>query len=648
MIVLLWVLRIFEILLLLALVIVLAVVVYFRTKPPRPNPLAPYRPGFFDRLGSIFFQALNAIVPWHRLPPWFGVLNLVSLRNDLRQHNLTDTSVPLSPVPKADPIEPCVLVERASDGSYNDLGHPTMGMAGARFGRNVPREKTWPEDEAGLLSPNPRTVSIRLMTRDEGFKPATSLNLLAAAWIQFNVHDWFTHGDNRSDAFFDLPLTEDDPWPDHPMRIAKTLADTTRDPTDQSEPPTYQNLSSHWWDTSCVYGSDTALTDSLRSHRDGKLTVREGRLPLDPKTGISITGFSENWWLGLGMLHTLFSLEHNAICDRLRLEFPEWSDEQLFQRARLVNSALIAKIHTVEWTPGILAHPTLQIAMRANWWGLASERVRDLVGRISEDEAISGIPGSAPDHHGAPFALTEEFVAVYRLHPLVPDEFEMRDAETDRVLKRLTFREASFHAAETVIDETVSVVDAFYTFGTSNPGAITLHNYPHFLQNLVKPDGSQFDLASVDILRDRERGVPRYNEFRRALRMKPAATFEAMTSNRKWSQELKEVYGDVERVDLLTGMLAEDLPKGFGFSDTAFRIFILMASRRLKSDRFFTTDFTPQMYSKVGIDWIAENSMVTVLLRHYPELAPSLRGVKNAFAPWNRITDYAGPAASTR
>jgi len=28
-----------------------------------------------------------------------------------------------------------------------------------------------------------------------------------------------------------------------------------------------------------------------------------------------------------------------------------------------------------------------------------------------------------------------------------------------------------------------------------------------------------------------------------------------------------------------------------GFSDTAFRVFILMASRRLKSDRFFTRDY---------------------------------------------------------
>ena len=49
---------------------------------------------------------------------------------------------------------------------------------------------------------------------------------------------------------------------------------------------------------------------------------------------------------------------------------------------------------------------------------------------------------------------------------------------------------------------------------------------------------------------------------------------------------------------------AEPPPVGFGFSDTAFRIFLLMAPRRLQSDRFFTTDYTPEVYTQFGLDWI--------------------------------------------
>ena len=86
----------------------------------------------------------------------------------------------------------------------------------------------------------------------------------------------------------------------------------------------------------------------------------------------------------------------------------------------------MAKIHTVEWTPAILAHPALQIGMSANWWGIVGEKLTKAVGRISKtSEAISGIPGSGVDHQGIPYSLTEEFVSVYRMHSLVPGQYSL-------------------------------------------------------------------------------------------------------------------------------------------------------------------------------------------------------------------------------
>src|SRR5438132_9485355 len=98
---------------------------------------------------------------------------------------------------------------------------------------------------------------------------------------------------------------------------------------------------------------------------------------------------------------------------------------QFFGGARLVNSALMAKIHTVDWTTAILTHPALQIGMNANWSGLAGASVKKYFGRISGSEEISGIPGSETNHHGADFCLTEEFTAVYRLHPLLPNDIQI-------------------------------------------------------------------------------------------------------------------------------------------------------------------------------------------------------------------------------
>ena len=445
------------------------------------------------------------------------------------------------------------------------------------------------------------------------------------------MHDWFSHGKNVEEEPFELELAEDDDWPERPMRIQRTRPDASH-PGDGS-PPTYVTADSHWWDGSQIYGSDAAFANALRSKEGGKLRLDpDGQLPRDLESFVDLTGVAGNFWLGLALLHTLFTREHNAICDRLAEENPDWSDDELYDRARLINAALMAKIHTVEWTPAIIAHPTTRYAMRANWYGILGKRL----GKRSSNEVLGGIPGSPTDHHGVPYSLTEEFVAVYRMHPLLPDDFTFRSVETDEVLEERSFRELGALHTRARLDE-LGLPNAFYSLGIAHPGAITLHNYPRFLQHFERPDGTVMDLAATDILRVRERGVPRYNEFRRLFHLKPADSFEELTDNPEWAKELERVYGDVERVDLMVGLYAEPLPKGFGFSDTAFRVFILMASRRLKSDRFFTRDYNAETYTQAGLDWIEESTMIDVLKRHYPELEPALRGVENAFAPWSRV-----------
>lgn len=88
----------------------------------------------------------------------------------------------------------------------------------------------------------------------------------------------------------------------------------------------------------------------------------------------------------------------------------------------------------------------------------------------------------------------------------------------------------------------------------------------------------------------------------------------------------------------MVGMFCEPLPKGFGFSDTAFRVFILMASRRIKSDRFLAGDgWSEEVYTKEGLAWVESETMGSVLIRHFPELRPALHGKDNAFRPWVKV-----------
>ncbi len=597
-----------------------------------------YRDTPFWRAYDWVAQTVDHWIGWDKLPTPLGLVVLVGLRNILRQKNLHDTThEPASGATKVPLFDSAFLTSRTPDGSYNDLGAPSMGMAGTRFGRNVPIEAARPETEPRILEPNPRVVSQALLTRRE-FIPAETVNLLAASWIQFMVHDWFSHGAGDPKHAWEVPVSSNDRWFERPMRILKTLPDPTA-PDGTRHPATFLNTETHWWDASQIYGTTPEGQARRRSYEGGRLKIApDGRLalPTDPEHDPTRV---PGWWLGFEMMVTLFVREHNAVCDRLRAEYPAWTDEELFRRGRLIVSALMAKIHTAEWTPAIISHPTTVAALRANWWGIAGERVRKTFGRISKSEVVSGIPGSEHDHYEVPYALTEEFTIVYRMHPLIPDVFGFRAAADDRAIEEeKTFREIAGPAAHE-LTERVPLDDLFYTFGTSHPGAIVLHNFPRFLQEFQRPDRDDIymDLAAIDILRARELGVPRYNEFRRLIHVKPAASFLDLTGgDAHLAAEISGVYEGIEQVDLTVGMFAEPRPTGFGFSDTAFRIFILMASRRLNSDRFFTDDFTPEVYSPVGIQWVQDNSMLSVLLRHCPELRPAVRGVANAFQPWTR------------
>ena len=110
-------------------------------------------------------------------------------------------------------------------------------------------------------------------------------------------------------------------------------------------------------------------------------------------------------------------------------------------------------------------------------------------------------------------------------------------------------------------------------------------------------------------------------------------------------------------MDLLVGFHAENTrPHGFAISETQFHIFILNASRRLFSDRFFTSSFRPEFYTHFGLEWVMNNGpggkqwekgepnghqqevlpMKRLLLRNMPQLGDELGHVVNAFDPWAR------------
>ena len=134
--------------------------------------------------------------------------------------------------------------------------------------------------------------------------------------------------------------------------------------------------------------------------------------------------------------------------------------------ARLVVAAEIAKIHTIEWTTQLLYDEPLYRGMNGNWNGvlgkasLASPTSSPMWSRRFEDQrsharsksilfrfrgragnfrprqpepnwsmttTICDDVNGGTNHFGSPFNFPEEFISVYRLHPLIPDLIDYRD-----------------------------------------------------------------------------------------------------------------------------------------------------------------------------------------------------------------------------
>ncbi|HEX9106457.1 MAG TPA: peroxidase family protein, partial [Longimicrobiales bacterium] len=735
---------------------------------------------------------------------------------------------------------------RTLSGICNDIRNPAMGSAGMDFARNVEFESTYPElgtnrlarnrhgDRIGLLKPDPQVISRELLTRAQSdparcrggqgvpgdsmagcdYIKAPFFNVLAAFWIQWMTHDWFSHleeGHNgpelmsmgcqaRAEQGAQRSLTPDEVAalgcrPDD--RIDRSFVDhadpapTFRDGAGAERlaraPRTTKNNVTAWWDASQIYGYDS--TSVRRVRRDpadpakllmlrlpgrGSAGDRFGYLPLlragDPMNpmwaGQESVAFPDNWSVGLSFLHNLFVREHNIFVDDFRaqaartpdadsglrdparpehvIRYRDVTPEELYQVARLVVAAEIAKIHTTEWTTQLLYDEVLYQAMNANWHGLLHDKpllthalqsiaVDKLARSRNEEEhtqwysvfasgtGVFGIGShhwqEAPfpldlvskardvwdirnpddvnggvNHFGSPFNFPEEFITVYRLHALVPDMIEYRELGRPNQVRRVVPMAQVLRGDATRAMEDNGLSNWALSFGRQRLGALTLQNYPQILQNLPMPridsKTKTIDIAALDLIRDRERGVPRFNEFRRQYGLHTLSGFDdfidhhlAAGSPERKRQEalvrkLREVYGqhrcdaskvitdaqlnddgspindclghpngsmvdNVEDLDVVVGFLAESTrPHGFAISETQFTVFIINASRRLFSDRFFTSSFRPEFYTTFGVNWVNDNGpdgkvmekgqpnghteevspMKRVLLRAMPEL----------------------------
>ncbi|KAL5988254.1 hypothetical protein ACLOJK_036017 [Asimina triloba] len=364
---------------------------------------------FVDRLG----------IQWHRLPVFLGLLYLAIRRYLFEQYNLIN----VGKAPSGLRHNPASLPFRTANGKYSDPFDPQAGGQGTFFGRNMlpsPQEKK-------IMKPDPVVVATKLLARRKLIDTGKQFNMIAASWIQFMIHDWIDHLEDTKQIEIRAPPSVASQCPLKEFRFYKTKVE----PTGFYEiKEGHINIRTAWWDGSAIYGSNAEKLKRVRTFKDGKLKISDdGLLPHD-EDGVLISGDVRNSWIGVSVLQALFVKEHNAVCDKLKHNYPDLDDEELYRRARLVTSAVIAKVHTIDWTIELLKTDTLYAGMRANWYGLLGKKFKDHFGHTGSSILSGFVGGPKPNTHGVPYSLTEEFVSVYRMHSLIPDDLVLRDIDS--------------------------------------------------------------------------------------------------------------------------------------------------------------------------------------------------------------------------
>ena len=405
------------------------------------------------------------------------------------------------------------------------------------------------------------------------------------------------------------------------------------------------NSTDHWWSCS-QYGYTKEQADKRRTHVGGKLILDErGFIPVNQQSGIEEVGFPRNMWSGLSLLHWLFTVEHNRVCNVLKSYYPELNDdERLYQKARLIICAMIARIHVVEWSTAMIQNPLGRASQYFTWYGVFGTLFGGKIklpwnGLVSS--LLDGIPGNSNRFtNDQNYAHSDEYSAIFRMHSLLPETIPHGDEEEKETVHNIT--DFFFQKSSELLHERGPATLA-YTLGMGRTGQIALRNHPTFFDKFHVPNQGGFgiegesneyliDMGAADIFRCREMRLPLFNEFRRQYNLRAYKSFKEFTCDEELLQALNSSYGgDIEKMDTYVGMMGERRMPGFAFGETIYTIFVLQTQRRLESDRFFT-------YTAKGMKMIEETTMSELLRRNIPELQRFLQKNDNAFIPWD-ITD---------
>jgi peroxidase len=518
-----------------------------------------------------------------------GIINLTALHasdsntnkfKDEEQNSVSPVLGINQPSNRADPASKRELMSsdlfiRSIDGSGNNLDDQQMGAVFAPLLRLIaPDYADGVSELAGPSRPSPRVISNVVNAQNGSIPDPLGSSDFLWQWGQFVDHD--------------IDLT-DGADPPEPADIACPLGDPFFDPegagsgvipfnrslydhasgVDIDNPRQQINEITAWIDASNVYGSDSERALALRTNDGtGRLKTSEGNLLPFNKEGLPNAGgpsdtlffagdVRANEQVGLTALHTLFVREHNRLAETIARDHPDLDGDQIYEKARQIVGAEIQVITYKEFLP-------------------------ELLGR----GAIPPYRGYDPETNAR---IANEFsTATYRFgHSMLsPTLLRLDENGSEIDAGHLSLRDA-FFAPQRLIDEggIEPILRGLASQVCQNVDPYIIDDVRNFL--FGEPGAGGFDLASLNIQRGRDHGLPSYNDVRVALGLRRAMSFEDVSSDSNIQDRLAAVYDNVDDIDLWIGGLSEDHLQGSHVGE----LFYILIKRQFEAlrdgDRFW-------------------------------------------------------------
>ncbi|KAL4704809.1 hypothetical protein ACJJTC_003521 [Scirpophaga incertulas] len=350
---------------------------------------------------------------------------------------------------------------------------------------------------------------------------------------------------------------------------------------DDTVPQERINLATPMLDLSIVYGSEGYRAAALREGKGGRLKSEvfngkewprgKGTVCFNNEPGRGETRCHEigdgsaNGLLGITIATMWYFRNHNYLADNLSEMNPSWTDDQLFAAAKEINIAIWQNIVYYELMPTILGYNYLV------------ENGAIYPGQLHVDDY---------DETMEPQVSLEMILASRWFHVLQEGRMNIYDPHF-KLVKQLAIVDFTLRTGALAVNDTIAGI----TRGTYLQACASNHK-------VIDPDMGErslgrmqrvSDVAAADIMKNRDIGLPPYNEYRKLCGLPVAKDFHDL---RHWMPQehveaLYSSYEHVDDIDLLVGIISENPLPGAVTGPTLACIVTDQLLRWRKADRFW-------------------------------------------------------------